>query len=76
MIGRKASLGIFVAVLAPNADPQNAGIAIRIASLKSGLIRLRYESVALVVPRNDGNLFVPRSRDGSVFGSPIKSDGS
>ena len=76
MIGRKASLGIFVAVLAPRALPQNAGIAITKANLKSGRIRLRYESVALDVPRNDGNLLVPRRREGSVFGNPINSDGS
>ena len=76
MIGRKESFGIFVAVLAPKAEPIKAGIAIRNASLKSGLIRLRYERVALEVPRKDGSLFVPSRSEGSVLGRATRSEGS
>jgi hypothetical protein len=76
IIGRKASFGISVATVAPSAEPIKAGTAIENAIRKSGLIFLRYEAVALAVPRNDGSLFVPSSSAGGVLGIATKSAGS
>ena len=76
MMGLNASLGIFVATLAPSPEPIKAGIAITKANLKSGLTFLRYEAVAPRVPRKDGNLLVPNSNEGAVLGIEIRSEGS
>ena len=76
MIGRKASFGIKVATVAPKAAPINAGTAIANAIRKSGLSLHRYEAVALAVPRNEGNLFVPSSSAGGVLGKATSNAGS
>ena len=76
MIGRKASLGILVATLAPKPEPIKAGTAIAKANLKSGFILRRYDAVAPKVPRNEGSLLVPSSKAGEVLGIEINKEGN
>lgn len=76
MIGRKASLGILVATLAPKPEPIKAGTAIAKANLKSGFIFRRYEAVAPNVPRKEGSLLVPNKSEGAVLGIEISNEGS